>query len=132
MCTEGVKIRPEEAAIELARLVERQLGYPEGKIDPIALRLFIRVYWSRVSHWAHAIHDEGEPKPASAPEKKADSRFQVGDMVRWRKPGVDTFMIKSIVTAGPDQYAVVEGPVGWTTLRLNELELVCRTKIIDG
>lgn len=42
----------------LARLMERQLGYDEGHIDGVALRLFIRAYWSRVSMYAHAIHDE--------------------------------------------------------------------------
>ena len=47
-----------ERARELARLMERQLGYGEGLIDPIALRLFIRTYWDRVSMMAHAIHDE--------------------------------------------------------------------------
>lgn len=47
-----------EAGVELARLMERQLGYPVGKIDNIALRLFIRAYWSRVKYLAHAIHDE--------------------------------------------------------------------------
>ena len=46
------------AARDLARLMERQLGYQEGHIDQIALRLFIRAYWSRVSLYAHAIHDE--------------------------------------------------------------------------
>jgi hypothetical protein len=38
--------------------MERQLGYEDGKIDPIALRLFIRAYWSRVSSFAHTIHEE--------------------------------------------------------------------------
>ena len=46
------------AGTSLARLMERQLGYQEGHIDPIALRLFIRAYWTRVSTYAHAIHDE--------------------------------------------------------------------------
>lgn len=46
------------AGRSLARLMERQLGYPEGHIDPIALRLFIRAYWSRVSKYAHTIHEE--------------------------------------------------------------------------
>ena len=44
------------AATNLARLMERQLGYAEGHIDPIALRLFIRAYWNRVSTHAHIIH----------------------------------------------------------------------------
>lgn len=47
-----------EAARQLARLMERQLGYADGHIDPVALRLFIRAYWSRVSAFAHTIHDE--------------------------------------------------------------------------
>ena len=42
----------------MARLMERQLGYTEGHIDNIALRLFIRAYWSRVSSLAHIIHEE--------------------------------------------------------------------------
>jgi hypothetical protein len=46
-----------EAATNLARLMERQLGYSEGHIDNIALRLFIQAYWSRVSAYAHAIHN---------------------------------------------------------------------------
>lgn len=49
---------PKEAARQLARLMERQLGYCEGHIDPIALRLFIRAYWKRVSDFAHTIHEE--------------------------------------------------------------------------
>lgn len=47
-----------EAGYELARLMERQLGYQEGRIDSVALRLFIRAYWSRVSKLAHEIHDD--------------------------------------------------------------------------
>jgi hypothetical protein len=49
-----------DAGRDLARLMERQLGYATGHIDPIALRLFIRAYWSRVSAFAHAIHAETE------------------------------------------------------------------------
>jgi hypothetical protein len=49
-----------EAGRDLARLMERQLGYAHGHIDPVALRLFIRAYWSRVSAFAHTIHDEAE------------------------------------------------------------------------
>lgn len=49
---------PKEAARRLARLMEKQLGYEEGHIDQIALRLFIRAYWDRVSHFAHIIHNE--------------------------------------------------------------------------
>ena len=44
--------------VALGRLMERQLGYAEGHINPIALRLLIRAYWSRVSGFAHTIHDE--------------------------------------------------------------------------
>jgi hypothetical protein len=54
----GLPISAKEAARNLARLMEKQLGYDEGHIDQIALRLFIRAYWSRVSLWAHTIHDE--------------------------------------------------------------------------
>lgn len=49
---------PKQASTDLARLMERQLGYAEGHIDPIALRLFIRAYWSRLALYAHAIHNE--------------------------------------------------------------------------
>lgn len=49
---------PKEAARKLVRLMEKQLGYEEGHIDPIALRLFLRAYWDRVSHFAHIIHNE--------------------------------------------------------------------------
>jgi hypothetical protein len=54
-------VSPEEAqraARELASLMEKQLGYVDGHIDSIALRLFIRAYWNRVSVLAHTIHDE--------------------------------------------------------------------------
>lgn len=54
------KVTAKEAGKNLARLMEKQLGYDEGHIDQIALRLFIRAYWSRVSLWAHTIHDEDE------------------------------------------------------------------------
>jgi hypothetical protein len=47
-----------DAANGLARLIESQLGYEIGHIDPIALRLFIRAYWARVAAYAHTIHDE--------------------------------------------------------------------------
>lgn len=47
-----------EAGKKLARLMERQLGYEEGHIDNVALRLFIRAYWDRVSLFAHTIRDE--------------------------------------------------------------------------
>lgn len=47
-----------KASRDLTDLMERQLGYPKGHIDPISLRLFIRAYWSRVSKYAHIIHEE--------------------------------------------------------------------------
>lgn len=63
MRDETVHVDPEKAATEaarnLARLMERQLGYVEGHIDSVAFRLFIQAYWSRVSAYAHAIHDGG-------------------------------------------------------------------------
>ena len=49
-----------EAGKSLARLMERQLGYQEGHIDNVALRSFIRAYWSRITSYAHAIHDSDE------------------------------------------------------------------------
>lgn len=54
------KLSGKDAGVMLARLMERHLGYPEGHIDNIALRLFIRAYWSRVSAYAHAIHCDEE------------------------------------------------------------------------
>jgi hypothetical protein len=50
-----------EAAESLAKLVQDKLGlisYSQGHIDPIALRLFIRAYWTQVAAYAHSIHDE--------------------------------------------------------------------------
>ena len=58
--TPNPRLTAKTAARDLARLMERQLGYQEDHIDQIALRLFIRAYWSRVSLYAHAIHDEVE------------------------------------------------------------------------
>lgn len=49
-----------DAGRDLARLMERQLGYVDGHIDSVALRLFIRAYWSRVSAFAHTIHNEAD------------------------------------------------------------------------
>lgn len=51
------KMDPIEAGKQLARLMERELGYDRGHIDNVALRLFIKAYWDRVSTLAHAIHD---------------------------------------------------------------------------
>lgn len=45
-----------QAAQDLASLMENKMGM--SRVDPVALRLFIRAYWSRVSLLAHAIHDE--------------------------------------------------------------------------
>lgn len=45
-------------AQDLARLMERQLGYADGHIDSVALHLFIKAYWSRIATLAHAIHDD--------------------------------------------------------------------------
>ena len=54
------KLSSKDAGRNLARLMERQLGYVEGHIDSVALRLFIRAYWGRVSSYAHTIHDANE------------------------------------------------------------------------
>lgn len=56
MCFQGSST-PKDAARELARLMERELGYIEGHIDQIALRLFIQAKWSTIAPLAHAIHD---------------------------------------------------------------------------
>lgn len=47
-----------DASEKLARLMEKELGYVDGHIDHIALRLFIQSKWHRVTHLAHAIHDD--------------------------------------------------------------------------
>lgn len=44
-----------DGGAELAKLMDRHL---DCKVDPVALRLFIVAYWSRVSLCVHAIHDE--------------------------------------------------------------------------
>ena len=49
---------PAQAATDLARLVENKLGYPEGHVDPVALRLFVRAYWTNISRLTHIIHAE--------------------------------------------------------------------------
>lgn len=41
---------------ELADLMGKELSL---KVDPIALRLFIKAFWAKVSQCAHAIHDDG-------------------------------------------------------------------------
>jgi len=46
-----------DAAIKLARLMERELFFEDRHVDAIALRLFILAYWNRVSTLAHTIHD---------------------------------------------------------------------------
>jgi hypothetical protein len=61
MVSTGAKIPTSHE--QLARLMERELNYPEGHINPVALRLFIKAYWSRVSMLAHAIHEEGCDEP---------------------------------------------------------------------
>jgi hypothetical protein len=48
-------LTPKEAAIRLCKLFEDKL---DVKIDPVSMRLFLRSYWSRVSPYAHVIHDE--------------------------------------------------------------------------
>jgi hypothetical protein len=47
-----------DASRNLARLVERRMGFTNGHIDPVALRLFIVAYWKRVAAFAHAIHKD--------------------------------------------------------------------------
>lgn len=54
----SIAMTGQQAGCDLARLMERQLGYVEGHIDNVALRLFIRAYWSHVSYLVQVIHDE--------------------------------------------------------------------------
>jgi len=63
--------------------MERQLGYSEGHIDSVALRLFVQAYWSRVSTYAHAIHEGRE---------RVDVDWQRADVKAWRqtvRPGIN-------------------------------------------
>jgi hypothetical protein len=48
-----------EAATDLARLIERGMGFVPGRIDPDALRIFIESEWKRLTVLAHAIHEGG-------------------------------------------------------------------------
>lgn len=49
--------RARQAAGDLAQLMRDKLNM---SVDPIALRLFLQVYWSRVETLAHTIHDNEE------------------------------------------------------------------------
>jgi len=53
----SVPVIKQDAAVDLARLIEKQLGYSYGYIDPVTLRLFIRAYWPRITVLAHTIHE---------------------------------------------------------------------------
>lgn len=46
------------AARDLARLMERKLGLNEGRIDSIALRLFILAYGEQMSFVVNTIRDD--------------------------------------------------------------------------
>jgi hypothetical protein len=52
-------VTPSPAATDLACLIEREMGYEHGQIDPIKLGRFIQDYWTRVAAFAHAIHGGG-------------------------------------------------------------------------
>jgi hypothetical protein len=41
--------------------MESELGYAEGHISAVALRLFILAHWDAVAMLAHRIHDEEHP-----------------------------------------------------------------------
>lgn len=61
MCDTLPKVNTAKVAAQsLAHLIERELGYHTGHIDPIALRLFIRSHWSKITTLAHTIHSESE------------------------------------------------------------------------
>jgi hypothetical protein len=47
-----------EAATDLARLIERELG-THGCVDPVALQRFVVNYWDRLTALAHVIHEGG-------------------------------------------------------------------------
>jgi hypothetical protein len=44
-------------AIALAELIEREMGYPEGYIDPVALRLFIKLRWKEIEILGNMIQE---------------------------------------------------------------------------
>jgi hypothetical protein len=48
--------RAETAAVQLARLAERALDLPEGRIDFAAMRDLVQKRWATVSTLAHEIH----------------------------------------------------------------------------
>ena len=50
----GAAVKPEWL---LAVIIERELGV---KIDPMALRMFVRAHWKDVAPLAHAIHGKTE------------------------------------------------------------------------
>jgi hypothetical protein len=49
-----------EAAIELARLLERYLHFPAGSIEAGWLKMALEVNWSKFSYLAHVIHERDE------------------------------------------------------------------------
>lgn len=62
------RVKPEQS---LSELMHREL---DVDIDPVALKLFIRAYWSRVSAYAHSIHENGQEPAAdqaASPTKAA-------------------------------------------------------------
>jgi hypothetical protein len=62
---EKQKPSAKEAATDLARLIERELGYNEGHIDPVTLRGFIITRWKRLAALAHTIHEGGGSRPGT-------------------------------------------------------------------
>lgn len=65
----GNYLTARQAGNELAHLLDRELGRPEGHTDPNTLRLFIKAYWSRVTRYARAIHDDRqEPLKTELPK----------------------------------------------------------------
>ncbi|MCV9940927.1 hypothetical protein OIU35_31640 [Boseaceae bacterium BT-24-1] len=60
MCNVSDDLKPEQ---KLAELVNREL---DTKIDAVALRLFVRQNWARITGLAHAIHDGSGLEKAAA------------------------------------------------------------------
>lgn len=52
------RVSPRDAAVALARMMEKKLYLKDGAIDEVALRRFLTESWTRVSILAHAIHED--------------------------------------------------------------------------
>jgi hypothetical protein len=51
-------LAPRHAARNLAILIEREMDFIHGSVDPVALQRFILTHWKRLAVFAHAIHKD--------------------------------------------------------------------------